>query len=143
MAHGGGNDHPSSASPPTADNQHRADLGGDMIELAFPSDALEGFVGVLDPILIVGAIGGKQPHDLVGAVGSHMAGQSRREVHILTDLKPMFFQRRLLHSNEAPGEPTPPDPAAIYTSQSAPASKKSAFRPSRRFAPGRVEDSKF
>jgi hypothetical protein len=124
-----------SATPPTADNRVRAELGGGILELAFPSDALEGLLGVLDPVLIVGAIGGKQPHDLVGAVGSHMAGQSRREVHVLTDLKPMFFQRCLLHSNEAPVSQLPPI-GRQYSSKSALASKKSAFRPSRQFALG-------
>src|SRR5205823_6285771 len=64
-----------------------------IFELAFPRNALERLIGVLDAILVVGPVRGKQLHDLVDAVGHHVADRTRREVDVLTDLKPMFLQR--------------------------------------------------
>jgi hypothetical protein len=64
-----------------------------ILELAFPHDALERLVRILDAILIIGPVRGKQFHDLIGAVGGHMADRAGREVDGLTDLKLVFFQR--------------------------------------------------
>ena len=64
-----------------------------IFELAFPRNALERLIGVLDAVLVVGAVGGKQPHHLIGAVGNHVANRTRREVDGLTDLKLVFLQR--------------------------------------------------
>src|SRR5262249_10762562 len=62
-------------------------------ELAFPGHALEGFARTFDAVLVVGSVVGKQSHDLIGAVGNHVADRARREVDGLTNLKLVFFQR--------------------------------------------------
>ena len=64
-----------------------------VFELAFPYDALERLVRILDAVLIIGPVRGKQLHDLVGAVGGHVPNWAGREVHRLTDLKLVLFQR--------------------------------------------------
>ena len=64
-----------------------------VFELAFPGHALERLVGVLDAVLVVGAVRREQPHDLIGAVGSHMADRAGGEVDSLADIKLVFFQR--------------------------------------------------
>src|SRR5919204_5492521 len=62
-------------------------------ELTFPRHALERLIRVLDPVLVIGAVGGKQPYDLIGAVGGHVANRTRREVDGLADLILVFLQR--------------------------------------------------
>src|SRR5436309_13750586 len=77
-----------------------------ILELAFPHDALERLVRIFDAVLIVGPVRGKQLHDLVGAVGGHVADWAGREVDGLTDLKLVFFQRdspELERHRSAPG----------------------------------------
>src|SRR5262245_42276573 len=63
------------------------------LELAFPGHALESLARTLDPILVIGPVGGKQLHNLIGAVGGHMADRTRCEVDGLTDFEFVFFQR--------------------------------------------------
>jgi hypothetical protein len=63
-----------------------------LIELAFLGDALEGFAGTLDPILVVVAIEGHQFDDLVGSVGGHMPDRPRREINRLADVEFVIFQ---------------------------------------------------
>src|SRR5712691_4453516 len=96
MAHGSGGGHPSTVfAKRLSPEDDRFSLGSStgILELAFPGHPLERFVGILDAVLVIGSVGGKQPHDLVGAVGGHMADGTRREVDGLTDLKLVFFQR--------------------------------------------------
>jgi hypothetical protein len=62
-------------------------------ELAFPRHALERLIGVLDAVLVIGAVGGEQPYDLIGTVAGHVANRTRREVDGLADLKLVFLQR--------------------------------------------------
>jgi len=101
-------------------------------ELAFPGHALERFVGALDAVLIVGPVRRKQPHDLIGAVGGHMADRTRGEVDDLTDLKLVFFQRdsptlerRRTHPFWGSASPERRE----YSSEIRACLKKSSFRP--------------
>src|SRR5215471_17413244 len=64
-----------------------------IFELAFPRHALERLIRVFDAVLVIGAVGGKQFYDLIGAVGDHVTNRTRREVDVLTDLKLVFLQR--------------------------------------------------
>src|SRR6266480_1210515 len=45
-------------------------------ELAFPRDALERLTGVLDAVLVIGAVGGEQLYHLIGTVAGHMANRT-------------------------------------------------------------------
>src|SRR5262249_35131083 len=54
---------------------------------------LERLMRVLDAVLVIRAVGGKQLYDLIGAVGDHVANRTRREVDVLADLKLVFLQR--------------------------------------------------
>src|SRR5262245_35886188 len=85
MAQGDSSGHPRPAL--------RSATSAGKFELAFPGHALERLVGALDAVLIVGPVRRKQPHDLIGAIGGHMADRTRGEVDDLTDLKLVFFQR--------------------------------------------------
>jgi hypothetical protein len=62
-------------------------------ELTFPRHALERLIRVLDAVLVIGAVRGKQPYDLIGTVGGHVANRTRREVDGLADLILVFLQR--------------------------------------------------
>ena len=44
-----------------------------MLELAFSGDPFECFFRVLDPVLVVGAVGRKKLDHLIRAVGDHVA----------------------------------------------------------------------
>ena len=70
----------------------RANSAG-KFELAFPGHALERLIRIFDAILVIGAVGGKQPHHLIGTVGDHVTNRTRREVDSLADLKLVFLQR--------------------------------------------------
>src|SRR2546425_10994213 len=69
-------------------------------ELAFPGHALERLVRIFDAVLVIGAVGGEQPHHLIGTVGDHVANRTRREVDGLADLKLVFLQRGSPNSND-------------------------------------------
>jgi hypothetical protein len=62
-------------------------------QLAFPGHALERLIRIFDAVLVIGAVGGEQPHHLIGTVGDHVANRTRREVDGLADLKLVFLQR--------------------------------------------------
>jgi hypothetical protein len=64
-----------------------------VFELAFPDNAFERFLRVLDPILVIGPVGGKQLHHLISAVGDHVTDGPGGEIDGLTNTKLMLFQR--------------------------------------------------
>jgi hypothetical protein len=64
-----------------------------VFELAFPDNAFERFLWVLDPILVIGSVGRKQLHHLIGAVGNHVTDGPGREIDGLADVKLVLFQR--------------------------------------------------
>jgi hypothetical protein len=66
---------------------------GRVFELAFPHNPFECFLWILDPILVIGAIGRKQLHDLIGAIGDHVPDGAGREIDALANTKLVFFQR--------------------------------------------------
>ena len=63
-------------------------------ELAFFGHTFERFARILDPILIIVAIGRQQPNHLVAATGAGAADWARGVEHGLTDLKFVRAQRR-------------------------------------------------
>ena len=63
------------------------------VELALLSHALESLAGILDAILIVVAIRGQQPDDLVAAVGAGTGQRAGRVADRLPDLKFVRVQR--------------------------------------------------
>jgi hypothetical protein len=71
----------------------RLSRSGRVFDLAFPHNPLEGLLRVLDPVLEIGAIGRKQPHDLVGAIRDHVADGPGGEIDGLTKMELVFFQR--------------------------------------------------
>src|SRR3954452_16894130 len=85
MMEGGGSGHPSS--------RWALVTSEGVLQLAFPGHPLERLVRILDSILIVGSVGGKQPDNLIGTIGSHMADRPGGEINGLADLKLVFFQR--------------------------------------------------
>jgi hypothetical protein len=97
-----------------------------IFELAFPHHALERLVRILDAVLVVGPVGRKKLHNLIRAVGGHMADRARREVDGLTDLKLVFLQRdspELVRHGTAPFERCSPRSARNISAKSAIASK--------------------
>src|SRR6516165_2968339 len=71
-----------------------------VFDLAFLDHPLESLLRVLDPVLEIGAIGRKQPHALVSAVGDPVADGPRGEIDRMTNTKLVFFQRALLDADD-------------------------------------------
>jgi hypothetical protein len=70
-----------------------ASRSAELFQLAFLGDAFECLVLVLDPVLVVVAIGRKESYDLIGTVRSHMAKATRRKIDSFTELVLVFLQR--------------------------------------------------
>src|SRR4029079_2320171 len=85
MTEGGGRGHPSSGWALVTSEG--------VLQLAFPGHPFERLVRILDSILIIGSVGGKQPYNLIGTIGSHMADRTGGEVNGLADLKLVLLQR--------------------------------------------------
>src|SRR3974390_1816948 len=66
------------------------------VELAFLGNALKRLVRALDAILKIVTVRGKQLHDLIAIIGSHMPDRPGREVHRLADLEFVRFQHGTL-----------------------------------------------
>ena len=86
-------------APATAPLSGAGDALRRVFDLAFLDNPFESLLRVLDPVLEIGAIGRKQPHDLVGAVRDHVADRARGEIDRLTNTKLVFFQRALLDAD--------------------------------------------
>src|SRR5262249_28889080 len=140
MAQQDGGNHPSSGGQvPTKRRSSGRAAGGLMLrypgpmsarkfELAFPGHALECLARTFDAILIVGSVRRKQSHDLIGAVGDHVANGARREVDGLTNLKLVFFQRGSPGLNRRHRRaPSPPDLGRNIAAKSVVASKNPGF----------------
>jgi hypothetical protein len=65
----------------------------DVFELTFPNHPFKRFPGILDAVLVVAAVTGQEPHDLIGAIADHVADRTRREQDGLAKSKLVFFQR--------------------------------------------------
>jgi hypothetical protein len=105
-------------------------LDASELELTFPGHALERLARTLDPVLEIGSVGGKQLHDLIGAVGGHVADRTRCEVDGLTDLEFVLFQRvspELERHGYARFRARPPLGGRQYSSEFRACLKKSAF----------------
>ena len=101
-----------------------------VFELAFPGYSFECFLRVLDPILIIGTVRGKELHHLIGAIGDHVADGAGREIHRLADPKLVLFQRASLgHERHgfAPFQAALPD-RGQYSAKTRNCRKNSSFR---------------
>src|SRR5690242_3669855 len=63
-------------------------------ELAFLGHAFERFARILDPILVIVAVGRQQPNHLVAAARTWARDRARRVGHGLADAEPVGPQRR-------------------------------------------------